>query len=495
MDKIIKHVNADGRVNAFYSSPEIYTQAKLAEAKSGQVQWPLVEGNNADFFPYADGPHQFWTGYFTSRPAAKRYVREQSAFHNAVRQMQSLAGKDLAGVDALLRFEEALGVHQHHDAISGTAKQHVAFDYAKRVARGQTDGEALMAQTLSVLSQVPSGTSWSTCRRLNETVCATTQNLPRASSVAVAVWNQLGQARTELIRLPVASPDVIVTDAASGQQVAVQVTAVDETVSNYARHTQEADYAVSFVADLPAVGFNMYHVEMSATTAAASLAPTLMVPSADVVLENENLQLVFSSATGRLQSMKNKVSGVQTTVDQYFCTYIGNTGDDKSPQRSGAYIFRPRDNVCTPVATGAVKLTSVVTGAVVQEVTQVFGDWVTQTVRLVAGARHAEFHYTVGPVDIGGPNTDVQGREVISKFVTSIASAGALLTDSNGREMLHRQRDYRPYWNLSQTEPVAGNYFPINSAAAIADGVSQLTVLVDAAQVIYLTPCFKFNLI
>lgn len=28
-----------------------------------------------DFFPYADGPHKFWTGFFSSRPALKRYER------------------------------------------------------------------------------------------------------------------------------------------------------------------------------------------------------------------------------------------------------------------------------------------------------------------------------------------------------------------------------------------------------------------------------------
>jgi hypothetical protein len=70
----------------------------------------------------------------------------------------------------------------------------------------------------------------------------------------------------------------------------------------------------------------------------------------------------------------------------------------------------------------------------------------------------------------------------VSKFVTNIASAGRLLSDSNGREMLHRRRDWRPQWNLTQTEPVAGNYFPINSAVAIADAQNQLTVLVDSAQ-------------
>jgi alpha-mannosidase len=326
IDKIIKLANADGRVNAFYSSPEIYAQAKFAEAKSGQVQWPLVEGNNADFFPYADGPHQFWTGYFTSRPAAKRYVREQSAFHNAVRQMQSLAGKDVAGVDALLRFEEALGVHQHHDAISGTAKQHVAFDYAKRVARGQTDGEALMAQTLNLLTR--SGPlTWSTCRRLNETVCPATQAVASsgASGVTMAVWNQLGQARTELITVPVAATHVVVTDAATGQQVTVQVMAADETLNNYARNTREANYTASFLAEIPAVGFSTYRI--AATAEAAKYVERVTSPMGDVVLENEHLVLTFSGTTGHLSSMKNKASGMAMAIDQYFCTYESNEGD------------------------------------------------------------------------------------------------------------------------------------------------------------------------
>ena len=32
---------------------------------------------------------------------------------------------------------QAMGVVQHHDAASGTAKQHVTFDYAKRLAKGR----------------------------------------------------------------------------------------------------------------------------------------------------------------------------------------------------------------------------------------------------------------------------------------------------------------------------------------------------------------------
>jgi alpha-mannosidase len=33
-------------------------------------------------------------------------------------------------------LEDAMGIAQHHDAVSGTAKQHTTDDYAKRLALG-----------------------------------------------------------------------------------------------------------------------------------------------------------------------------------------------------------------------------------------------------------------------------------------------------------------------------------------------------------------------
>ncbi len=33
-------------------------------------------------------------------------------------------------------IDEAMGVAQHHDAVSGTEKQEVAFDYAQRLSEG-----------------------------------------------------------------------------------------------------------------------------------------------------------------------------------------------------------------------------------------------------------------------------------------------------------------------------------------------------------------------
>jgi hypothetical protein len=64
LDKLINAVNADGRVNVFYSTPSQY----VAAVHAANLTWSV---KTDDFFPYADGDHAYWTGYFTSRPALK----------------------------------------------------------------------------------------------------------------------------------------------------------------------------------------------------------------------------------------------------------------------------------------------------------------------------------------------------------------------------------------------------------------------------------------
>ena len=401
----------------------------------------------------------------------------------AARQLQVVGGAAPQGVAALLRAEQALGISQHHDAISGTAKQHVSFDYAKQLAVGQTDAEAVVAAALTVLLQPAplAPVTWAFCRRLNETVCPATQR-PGAEA-AVVVYSQLGQARVELVLLPVAGPTVHVVDAATHQPVAVQTFAADETLSNYARRTGETPFVAAFQATVAAVGVSTYQLFVSASPGLPTTAVTQPAAGQDVVLENKYLSLVFAGTSGRLRAWTNKETGARIDVDQVFCYYRSSLGETGSAPRSGAYVFRPDENdpACHPILAADRVSLSVVTGPVVQEVRQVFADWVTQTVRLTADARHAEFEFTIGPIDIADPvKAEGWGREIVTKFVTSIASQGEWRTDSNGREMIRRRRNFRPQWNFSNTEAAAGNYAPVATAVHLADADHQLTVLVDS---------------
>ena len=49
--------------------------------------------------------------------------------------MQVLTNQTSADIN-VNKLKEVMGVLQHHDAVSGTAKQHVTFDYAQRLSEG-----------------------------------------------------------------------------------------------------------------------------------------------------------------------------------------------------------------------------------------------------------------------------------------------------------------------------------------------------------------------
>jgi len=97
-------------------------------------------------------------------------------------------------------------------------------------------------------------------------------------------------------------------------------------------------------------------------------------------------------------------------------------------------------------------------------VKQVFNSWATQVVRLYADQPFLEFEYTIGPIGI----SDGLGKEVITRYATQGFPTGQTwYTDSQGLEMQKRRHNYRPTWPYKATEPVAGNYYPMNAAALL----------------------------
>ncbi|KAI6675783.1 hypothetical protein NL676_003689 [Syzygium grande] len=149
-------ISQDGQVDALYSTPSIYTDAKHAY----NDQWPLKTGN---FLRYADKINVYWTGYFTSRAALKGYVRMLSGYYLAARQLEFLTGRKKLGpnTDSLA---DALTIAQHHDAVTGTERQHVADDYTKRLSASyieivsedasvqDSSGRAVQSQLLPIMN-------------------------------------------------------------------------------------------------------------------------------------------------------------------------------------------------------------------------------------------------------------------------------------------------------------------------------------------------------
>jgi len=233
-----------------------------------------------------------------------------------------------------------------------------------------------------------------------------------------------------------------------------------------------APFEITFRVDLPPLGAATWFIV--ADEEVESTDPLSPNPSTDTeTFTTGRVAAAFDTATGTISSLSTENLTIQASNE--FAWYPAAVA---KPQPSGAYIFRPNASAMSPLPIAPSAQLSVVRGDVVDEARQRWSSWASQVVRFFKDADYVEVEWTVGPI----PFEDGVGREVVSKWKTSIDSKGRLLTDSNGREMQPRQRDQRPSWKLNVTEEVAGNYYPVTAAAAIYDTTSQLSVVVDRAQ-------------
>lgn len=124
LDRTIEYFNNKyDDITLLYSTPSEYINA----LKEQDVEWPV---RTDDMFPYADSEDNYWTGYFTSRADKKKQERQvASNFHSSTKlYAQELLKADVSSemeqeiLDKKYSMMDALGIMQHHDAITGTAK-------------------------------------------------------------------------------------------------------------------------------------------------------------------------------------------------------------------------------------------------------------------------------------------------------------------------------------------------------------------------------------
>ncbi|XP_073222216.1 alpha-mannosidase At3g26720 isoform X2 [Cicer arietinum] len=466
MDKFIHYVNQDGRVNALYSTPSIYTDAKYA----ANEQWPLKID---DFFPYADHPNAYWTGYFTSRPALKGYVRMMSGYYQAARQLEFFKGRNESGLntDALA---DALALSQHHDAVSGTERQHVAADYAKRISIGYAEAEGLVASALaSLVNQRLSSNvinpvkGFQQCPLLNISYCPPSEaTLANGKSVVIVVYNPLAWKREEVIRIPVSTGEVFVQDSA-GKEIESQLLPLSNITfsirKKYAKAyigtapSGEPKYWLAFPVSVPPIGFSTYMVSRPKQRGRISTMSKEFRSDGStnnsIEVGQGNLKLLYSADEGKLTQYVNSRNLVAASVEQSYSFYSGYVGDGKDTQVSF----------------------TVLRGPILDEVHQQLNPWVSQILRIYKAKEHAEVEFTIGPI----PVDDGIGKEVITQFSTTMKTNKTFYTDSNGRDFIKRIRDFRSDWDLEVNQPIAGNYYPVNLGIYLQDSTMELSVLVD----------------
>jgi hypothetical protein len=180
MDKLVAAINVPGAFPGFsirYSTLSEYFDAVGGALRGAPPPAPPplplpVYGprggdvGGVDFFPYADNVHSYWAGYFVSRPSLKAAIRTTTALLRGADALLALVrpggssgggggggGAHFSWLRAFQRLEQVrldVALCLHHDAITGTSREHVVADYAKRMAEGGADALTLIADVASL---------------------------------------------------------------------------------------------------------------------------------------------------------------------------------------------------------------------------------------------------------------------------------------------------------------------------------------------------------
>ena len=389
---------------------------------------------------------------FTSRPSLKRQVRFATNFLSAARQMEVVTGITAAEVDhPTVRpsppvgsswsdsMEGAIGVATHHDGMSGTERQDVANDYSQRISEGHFEVEAGVAMALKKLTGISGEIGHCNCNSagncLNVSMCAYTTGV---DSVTVIAWNPLGQNTSSWLRIPVTGASYTVTDLASKATVPSQAIAIDDRtkqlpllyLNKHGMHAAQvaaaqaslannATHVLTFAAEIPPVGYSTFSIKKGAEPSAA--VSTAAAPS---TVTNGVYEITLDHAKGSIESVKNVASGVEMDLNLTwgYCksqtsrvhfpfladaaslasTDVSNEGDKKSPQSSGAYMFRPATQQTYQCGNSTPTL-EVTTGPLVTEIKQVVSEWATHVIRLTKDSPYIEVEWTAGPIPMNSP--------------------------------------------------------------------------------------------
>ncbi|XP_063231157.1 alpha-mannosidase 2 [Bacillus rossius redtenbacheri] len=457
------------------------------------LQFPSLSG---DFFTYADRDDHYWSGYYTSRPFHKRMDRVLVNYLRSAEVIFSLAwsssrhSKGLqapeSGLTKLLSdARRSLSLFQHHDGVTGTARDNVVEDYARKMMEAIRGCQHIIQQSAYALLTQSKGTLDPEFTYFDvDDVRKHHNSLPEKTVLAfnddvterrVVVYNSLTWKRKELVTVRVSTPYVKITDA-EGNTVPSQTSPV------FLRSGQPADshYDVSFVGEVPALGLASYtvHSLMSNEPSSGSVFArlTLLNYDRDVpVIEgfqridvhpdgkefsvsSELLSATFS-AQGMLKAVTLRDSGVTVPLHLDFARYSARQG----PERSGAYLFLP-DGQAVAVSPD-VPPVWVVEGPLVSQV----------RVRLREASHVVALHNTPGVDSLGleiqniVDISDFNNYELVMRLSSNIKNGEEFFTDLNGMQMIRRK-----HFNKL---PLQANYYPLPSAAFIEDDDIRLTVL------------------
>ncbi|XP_051117304.1 alpha-mannosidase 2-like [Andrographis paniculata] len=455
------------------------------EIGSGEIGgFPSLSG---DFFTYADRNQDYWSGYYVSRPFFKAVDRVlEQTLRGAEMMMVFLLGYCQRGQCEklptsfsykLISARRNLALFQHHDGVTGTAKDHVVVDYGSRMHVALEDLQIFLSKAFEVLLGMHHEKSDQNTANFEPAQTRSrfdAQTVHRAISAregtvqTVVLFNPLEQTRNEVVMMVVGRPDVTVLDS--------NWTCVKSQVSPELHHDRKGMFTgrhrLYWKSSVPAMGLQTYYVANGFVGCEKAQAASLKIISPSkqvscpphyscsdietdtVEIRNRHHTLTLSARNGLLQKISHKDRHLN--VDEEISLY--------SSTESGAYLFKPNGDAQSITQDGGELVVS--EGHLVQEVfSRPKTAWrkapISLSTRVYNGEGTVQEFVIEKDYHVELLGQEFNDKELIVRYKTDVDNKRIFYSDLNGFQTSRRET----YDKI----PVQGNYYPMPSLAFMQD--------------------------
>ncbi|KAL5208520.1 hypothetical protein ABZP36_032955 [Zizania latifolia] len=376
-----------------------------------------------------------------------------------------------------------LALFQHHDGVTGTAKDHVVVDYGTRMHTSLQDLQLFMSRAVEVLLGDIHDRSDPTLLLHFELVqerskydvqpVYKTLNPHEGKAHSVVLFNPLEQTRDEIVMAVVSNPDVSVLNS-NGSCLKSQISPEWQYVSG--EKVSKGQHRLYWRASVPALGLETYYVATGYedcekatpavikvfTTSGQFLCPEpydcSKLEGKTVEMKNSYYTLSFDASHGLLQRVTHHKDGKHSEIDEEIGMY--------SSHGSGAYLFKPTGEAHPIVEKGGYFILS--EGPLVQEAhslpkMQCHRSPFSHSTRIYSCKNSIQDMLIEKEYHIELVGHDFNDKELIVRFKTDIDNQGVFYSDLNGFQMSRRQ--------MYDKIPLQGNYYPMPSLAFLQDSL------------------------
>uniref|UniRef100_A0A7N0ZZ82 Alpha-mannosidase n=1 Tax=Kalanchoe fedtschenkoi TaxID=63787 RepID=A0A7N0ZZ82_KALFE len=492
---LFDHINSNPSLNAEakFGTLDDYFRTLREEAdrvnysltgETGSDQIAGFPSLSGDFFTYADRQQDYWSGYYVSRPFFKAVDRVLEQTLRATEMLMALLlgscqrsqceKLPLSFSYKLTAARRNLALFQHHDGVTGTAKDHVVRDYGTRMHTSLQDLQIFMSKAIEALFGIRHEKSDHTPSQFDPIQARSkydAQPVYRAMSArdgsiqSVVFFNPLEQARNEIVMVMVSRPDVAVLDS--------NWTCVKSQISPELQHSKNnvftGRHRLFWKVSVPPMGLVTYYVangyaacekaEPAKLRFSSGSDPlTCLTPYAcskvegdTVQISNQRLTLTFDASCGLLNKATHKDGSVNTLGEEI--AIYASSG-------SGAYLFKPNGDAESIIRAGGQLVVS--EGSLVQEVVS-YPNAAGETTPVSHSTRIYNVDQSVQEMIIEKEyhvellGDEFNNKELIARYKTDIDNRRIFYSDLNGFQMSRRET----YDKI----PLQGNYYPMPSLA------------------------------